>query len=276
MASSSSDEAYSDGMAELVAQLSDHPEYLLDKQFELPGWLYAAKENCLVWHDPNVVPDPNFPGLRDKGFWAKVSSAAALKQACADRHAKAGPGTERLDEQPLTLFVLPNTPLRDAFVISALVPGELKTPAIHFLNPVERLGKVFAYGVARELVTHLNTAMDDARVRTGRLTTAVDSKIRHREEMERQYKQAEAAYKASPTPEAHLQVLAALSRLRVAHQVVFALVSAQSTVTALRNSLQDKVTFLEQAMNNYTLMGCPVQDHPGGTFTPSSKLTLLY
>lgn len=59
--------------------------------------------------------------------------------------------------------------------------------------------------------------------------------------------------------------LAAVSRLDVARQVVEALLPARACVTALGESLRDKAAALEHAMESSTFMGCPVEEHPGGT-----------
>ncbi|PUZ72697.1 hypothetical protein GQ55_2G415300 [Panicum hallii var. hallii] len=267
MASSSSDESYS----EIVAQLSaDHPEYLLDKQFELPEWLYSRKVNRVVWHDPSSVPDPKFPDLTEKGFWAKASSSAALKQACDDRNDNPAL-PERLADYPLTLFILPTTSPREVFDITALLPSEMRTPAIRIHNRVEQTTKLFARNVVQELLLDIGKARDNVAVDTLRLNTAIESKIKHREEMELQYYQADAAYKASPTPETNLEALAAVSRLDVARQVVEALLPARACVTALGESLRDKAAALEQAMESSTFMGCPVEEHPGGKWWIDGK-----
>ncbi|RLN35190.1 hypothetical protein C2845_PM03G11530 [Panicum miliaceum] len=267
MASSSSDESYS----EIVAQLSaDHPEYLLDKQLELPEWLYSRKVNRVVWHDPSSVPDPKFPDLKKKGFWVKVSSSAALKQACDDRNDNPAL-PERLADYPLTLFILPTTSPCEVFAITALLPSELRAPAIRIHNRVEQTAKLFARNVVQELLIDIGKARDHVDVHTLRLNTAIESKIMHREEMELQYHQADAAYKASPTPETHLEALAAVSRLDVARQVVEALSPAQACLTALGESLRDKAAVLEQAMENSTFMGCPVEEHPGGKWWIDGK-----
>ncbi|CAL5084969.1 unnamed protein product [Urochloa decumbens] len=261
--SSSSGEIYANSMADTGAPPPpDHPEYLLDKQFELPGWLYSAKENRPVWHDPSEAADANFPNLTEKGFWAKVSSSTALKEACRDLNDELGQ-TNRLADHPITLIILPNTPLRNAYEISGLLPSELGARDIRFLNRVERQTKIFDHAGAKALRTDIEGSRDLVRVDTGRLDRAVKSKIRHREEMEGQYHRADAAYKSSPTPEAHLEVLAALSRLRVACQAVEALTGASASVTRLVESLNGEAAFLDQGMNDATFMGCPVEDHPG-------------
>ncbi|RLM87659.1 hypothetical protein C2845_PM04G30880 [Panicum miliaceum] len=236
MASSDDDESSS----EIVAQLSaDHPEYLLDRQFELPEWLYSRKVNRVVWHDPSSVPDPKFPDLTEKGFWAKVSSSAALKQACGDSNDNPAL-PERLADYPLTLFILPTTSPREVFDITALLPSELRTPAIRIHNRVEQTTKLFARNVVQELLLDIGKDTDHVAVDTLRLNTAIESKIKHREEMELQYYQADAAYKASPTPETNLEALAAVSRLDITRQVVEALLPARACVTALGESLRDK------------------------------------
>ncbi|CAN6176004.1 unnamed protein product [Urochloa humidicola] len=261
--SSSDGEIHANSLAQIAEQLPpDHPEYLLDKQFELPGWLYSAKENVPVWHDPSEVPDGNFPNLTEKGYWAKVSSSTALKEACRDLNDELGL-RNRLSDHPITLIILPNTPLRNANDISGLLPSELRAREIRFLNRVERQTKIFAHAEAKALLNDIKGVRDFVRVDTGRLSTSAQSKIRHREEMQRQYHQADAAYKASPTPDNHLEVLAALGRLRVACQAVETLTAASSSVTRLVESLNGNAAFLNQAMDEATFMGCPVEDHPG-------------
>ncbi|CAN6219398.1 unnamed protein product [Urochloa humidicola] len=238
------------------------PGYLLDKEFELPGWLFSAKENLPVWHDPSGVPDDNFPSLMEKGYWAKVSSSTTLKEACQDLNDELGL-RNRISDHPITLIILPNTPLRNANDIFSLLPSKLQARETRFLNRVERQTKIFAHIGAKELLNDIEGIGDFVRVNTSRIGTFVQSKIMHREEIEHQYHHYDATYKASPTPENHLEVLADLGHLRVACQVVKAPTTAFTSVTHLVESLDGKATVLNQTMDDATFMGCPEEDNPG-------------